>query len=133
MPSIALFAALLPFIKGVIMFLFVLVAFVLVTIVLLQEGKGGGLAGAFGGAGAETFGVQSVGVNKFTAYLAGIFMFLAVCYATIQTDTEPEAPSARRDSISAPADSGDGCGGSDAGDESGGDSDADSGVDGDGG
>ena len=44
-----------------------LYVFLLITIILLQEGKGGGLGGAFGGAGAETFGVQSGGVNRFTA------------------------------------------------------------------
>ena len=127
MLSIALFAALMPFIKGVIMFLFVLVALVLIAIVLLQEGKGGGLAGAFGGAGAETFGVQSGGVNKFTAYIAVAFMLLAITYATIKPDLEEVAPSASRDSIGAPDDSDSGCGcGCDeggAGDETDGDTD----------
>ncbi len=44
------------------------------VIILLQESKGGGLAEAFGGVGAETFGVKSGGINRFTFLLAGIFL-----------------------------------------------------------
>jgi protein translocase SecG subunit len=42
-------------------------------LILLQESKGGGLAEAFGGMGAETFGVKSGGINKLTFTLAAIF------------------------------------------------------------
>ena len=44
------------FLKGLIMFLFMFSAAILILIVLLQEPKGGGLSSAFGGAGADTFG-----------------------------------------------------------------------------
>ena len=44
--------------------LFFLSAVLMTTVVLLQESKGGGLAEAFGGTGAETFGVKSGGINK---------------------------------------------------------------------
>ena len=50
----------------------------LIVIVLLQESKGGGLAEAFGGVGAETFGVKSGGINKFTFLLAGVFCVSAL-------------------------------------------------------
>lgn len=116
MESLLLLGAFVHFIKGAIMLLFILTSFLLVTVVLLQEGKGGGLAGAFGGAGAETFGVQTGGVNKFTFWVAGVFMILAVLYATIKPDDAPIAPSARGDTISAPED-GD-TGGASGGDES---------------
>lgn len=53
-------------------------AVLLSIVILLQEGKGGGLAEAFGGMGAETFGVKSGGINKFTFALAGCFMGSAV-------------------------------------------------------
>jgi preprotein translocase subunit SecG len=53
-------------------------ALLLGLVILLQEGKGGGLAEAFGGMGAETFGVKSGGINKFTFALAGVFMGSAV-------------------------------------------------------
>lgn len=53
-------------------------ALLLSIVILLQEPKGGGLAEAFGGVGAETFGVKSGGINRFTFLLAGVFMGSAV-------------------------------------------------------
>jgi protein translocase SecG subunit len=50
----------------------------LIIVILLQESKGGGLAEAFGGIGAETFGVKSGGINRFTFTLAGLFLGSAV-------------------------------------------------------
>lgn len=50
----------------------------LIIVILLQESKGGGLAEAFGGIGAETFGVKSGGINRFTFTLAAMFMGSAV-------------------------------------------------------
>ena len=40
---------------------------------------------AFGGMGAETFGVKSGGINKFTFALAGCFMGSAVLLHTMWT------------------------------------------------
>jgi protein translocase SecG subunit len=53
--------------------------FLLIGVILLQEGKGGGLAEAFGGVGAETFGVKAAGINKFTSIVGAVF--LAACIA----------------------------------------------------
>ena len=53
---------------------FFLTSIFLVFIILLQEPKGGGLAEAFGGIGAETFGVKSGGINRFTFALAAVFL-----------------------------------------------------------
>lgn len=47
-------------------------------VILLQEPKGGGLAEAFGGVGAETFGVKSGGINRFTFTLAFVFVMSAI-------------------------------------------------------
>lgn len=58
--------------------LFFASAVLLTIIVLLQESKGGGLAEAFGGTGAETFGVKSGGINRFTFVLAAVFCGSAV-------------------------------------------------------
>ena len=58
--------------------LFFLSAVLLTILVLLQESKGGGLAEAFGGVGAETFGVKSGGINRFTFLLAAIFCGSAI-------------------------------------------------------
>ncbi|MEO6596197.1 MAG: preprotein translocase subunit SecG [Planctomycetota bacterium] len=58
--------------------LFFLSAILLTVVILLQESKGGGLAEAFGGVGAETFGVKTGGINRFTFLLAGIFCGSAI-------------------------------------------------------
>jgi len=108
--SLLLALNLTGFFKGLIFVLFVLSALLLMLIVLLQEPKGGGLSGAFGGAGAETFGVQTGGVNKFTSYVAGIFIVLAVIYAAWRPAEEQSlsdtVPLERIDDPNAPAGSG---------------------------
>jgi protein translocase SecG subunit len=58
--------------------LFFLSAVLLTVVILLQESKGGGLAEAFGGVGAETFGVKAGGINRFTFLLAAIFCGSAI-------------------------------------------------------
>ena len=53
-------------------------ALLLIVVILLQESKGGGLAEAFGGIGAETFGVKSGGINRVTFTIAAVFMACAI-------------------------------------------------------
>lgn len=53
-------------------------AVLLMVVILLQESKGGGLAEAFGGIGAETFGVRSGGINRFTFGVAAVFIGSAI-------------------------------------------------------
>lgn len=65
--------------------LFFVSAVLMTIVVLLQESKGGGLAEAFGGAGAETFGVKSGGVARFTYILAGIFCGSAILISATWT------------------------------------------------
>ncbi|MEW6744228.1 MAG: preprotein translocase subunit SecG [Planctomycetota bacterium] len=74
--------------------LFVLSAVLLCAIILLQEGKGGGLAEAFGGMGAEAFGVKAGGVTKVTAVLAAVFLGSAILVASLhkQPVFQPAAP-----------------------------------------
>lgn len=67
------------FFQVVLWILLILSVVILIGVILLQEGKGGGLAEAFGGAGAETFGVKAAGINKFTSIVGAIF--LATCIA----------------------------------------------------
>lgn len=66
--------------RSLIIFL-LLDAFVLVAVVLLQSGKGGGLAASFGGAssGDALFGARQTGnlLTKTTWWAAGIFIGLA--------------------------------------------------------
>lgn len=65
-------------VTGLLWFVFVASALILALIILIQEGKGGGLGEAFGGMAAETFGVKASGVNKFTAILAAIFVLSSI-------------------------------------------------------
>jgi preprotein translocase subunit SecG len=58
--------------------IFLLSSILMIFIILLQEPKGGGLAEAFGGMGAETFGVKTGGVNRFTLTIAGFWVGSAV-------------------------------------------------------
>ncbi len=58
--------------------MFFVSAVLMTIVVLLQESKGGGLAEAFGGVGAETFGVKAGGINRFTFLLAAIFCGSAI-------------------------------------------------------
>jgi len=64
---------------------FVAVALLLIAIILMQEGKGGGLGSAFGGAGGDAFGHGVGGINKFTSWLAGLFMITALILAMMET------------------------------------------------
>lgn len=80
-------AAVQDVIRGTIMVIFIVVSFLVILVVLAQEGKGGGLAGAFGGAGADAFGVKAGTVNKFTAWLAGLFLGLALLHAGLSSES----------------------------------------------
>jgi preprotein translocase subunit SecG len=63
-----------------LMVLFIIVCLFLILLVLIQKGRGGGLASAFGGAGGNTaFGSKTGDVLTWaTSIVFGIFVFLAV-------------------------------------------------------
>ena len=81
---------------------FVLSAIVLIVVILLQEGTGGVLGEAFGGAGAQTFGVKAQGIAKVTGYIAGGLVLVAIMIAVI----ESSASSVNFGSTPVPADGG---------------------------
>ena len=62
----------------------VLVCIFLILVILLQAGKGGGMAGAFGGAGSQTVfggrGAQTL-LGKVTSVMAAIFMLTSLTLA----------------------------------------------------
>lgn len=58
--------------------LFFISALLLILVILVQEGKGGGLGGALGGAGSETFGVRAGGVSKVTFIIFLVFELSAM-------------------------------------------------------
>ena len=62
------------------MVLFLIVCVFLILLILIQKGRGGGLASAFGGAGGNTaFGSKTGDVLTWaTSILFGVFLILAV-------------------------------------------------------
>lgn len=60
--------------------LFMLTCLALIGIILIQRARGGGLAGAFGGAGSDSFigNLQNKEIVRWTTYLAAAFFFFAV-------------------------------------------------------
>jgi len=65
----------------------VFVCLVLMFVVLLQQGKGGGMGSAFGGASAQVFGGSGAGniLTRATAICAGVFMLTSVTLAAISS------------------------------------------------
>lgn len=61
----------------------IFVCLVLMFVVLLQQGKGGGMGAAFGGATTQVFGGRGAGniLTRATAVCAGIFMLTSVSLA----------------------------------------------------
>src|SRR5687767_16033150 len=65
---------------GITIGLFILVSVFLILLILIQKGRGGGLASAFGGAGGNTaFGSKTGDVLTWaTSIVFGIFLLLAI-------------------------------------------------------
>lgn len=63
---------------------FVIVAFLLVGMVLIQDEQGDGLAGMFGGGSQSTFGSRSGNVlSRTTTILGGLFIIVALGLAVL--------------------------------------------------
>ncbi len=100
---------------GLLWFVLVVVMLLLAGVILLQEGKGGGLAEAFGGAGGETFGVKASGINRFTGILSGVFLavviLINICISKEQSGSLAPAPPAAITGDEIPVPEGDGAAG----------------------
>jgi protein translocase SecG subunit len=101
------------FIEIILWLLFIGSAILLAVVILLQEAKGGGLAEAFGGMGAQTFGVKATGINKFTAYVAVVFLLSAVLITCMRKSSmvydEPGgSPAAPGEGVTTPVEGGPG-------------------------
>lgn len=70
---------------------FALLAIVLITVVLLQEGKGGGFTDALGAAGQQTFGVKASGIHKFTMWIAIGFLASALAITILNGQNTQES------------------------------------------
>ncbi len=86
---------------GFFLLIHVLVALVMVVTVLLQSGKGGGLAGAFGGGGGSQaiFGGRGAAtfLSKATTILGTSFMLTSLILAMLQTHTGGEQSALERE------------------------------------
>ena len=73
--------------------LFVIVAFLLVFVILIQSGKGGGLAGIAGGDMNTTFGGKGSApfLTKATTILATLFMLIALVLGFMTRGTEAQS------------------------------------------
>jgi len=72
----------------------VILGLMLMLIVLIQRGKGGGLAGAFGGAGGSSaFGSRTADAFvKITLYLAAVWvLFIMIHVKVVKLDTSQQA------------------------------------------
>jgi protein translocase SecG subunit len=69
------------FVLGLLSVVAVLSSVLLMFVILLQEPKGGGIAAALGGSGMEAIGPAVGGVNRFTTWVAGIWMVVCFLHA----------------------------------------------------
>ncbi len=68
----------------ILLIFFVLVSFITVFIISIQSEDSTGLGGVFGGGSDTAFGGQSnKTINKLTAILIGLFMFITILYAAV--------------------------------------------------
>ena len=97
---------------GLLWVLFVVSALALSLLILIQEGRGDGIAEAFGGMGQETFGSGARGVNKVTAGLAAVFLVSAILInKASQSSSSLDIPDAAPASTSTDSGSGENKGG----------------------
>jgi preprotein translocase subunit SecG len=72
--------------------LHVFVCFFLILVVLLQQGRGGGIGATFGGATAQVFGGRGAGnfMTRLTAICAVIFMATSMSLAYLSSAGDRE-------------------------------------------
>jgi preprotein translocase subunit SecG len=78
-------------VPSVLNLVLLLVSVFLILLVLIQRGKGGGLAGAFGGAGGSSaFGSRAGDTfTKITIYTAAVWILLIMFMIKMTQDTSP--------------------------------------------
>ncbi len=100
------------FVTSLLMILLLTTAIFLIVLVLVQRGKGGGLAGAFGGMGGQSaFGTKAG--DLFTKITIGVASFwIILCIVTVKVlgvggggplDQELGGEAERKPGVSAPA------------------------------
>lgn len=86
-------------IYGLLIAVFVIVAFFLVFVILIQSGKGGGLAGIAGGNMGAVFGGRGSApfLTKATAILATAFMVIALILGMMTKGVEDKSTMMQRE------------------------------------
>lgn len=74
----------MTFFLGLLAVVAVLSSLLLMFVILLQEPKGGGIASALGGSGMEALGVATGGVNRFTCWVAAVWIGACLLHAIFQ-------------------------------------------------
>ena len=84
--------AMIHFIQVVLEIIHVMACLLLMLVVLLQQGRGGGMGAAFGGATAQVFGGRGAGnlLTRTTGICAVIFMLTSVSLAYLSTSTDQD-------------------------------------------
>ena len=72
------------FVLGLLSVTAVVTSILLMFVILLQEPKGGGLAAALGGSGMDAIGANVGQVNRFTSWVAGIWIGACLLHAILQ-------------------------------------------------
>jgi len=82
----------MAFLFWTLLVLFVLLSFFMILLILIQKGRGGGLASAFGGAGGNTaFGSKTGDVLTWaTSIVFGVFLLLAVVLNIVANNRQAE-------------------------------------------
>jgi len=72
---------------GILLSVHILICFATILVVLLQSGKGGGLAGAFGGGGSTIFGGRGAGtiLTRATMVLGALFFVTSLTLALLSS------------------------------------------------
>src|ERR1700722_2700925 len=79
-PPYSCYGVTMTYLYWIFMPLFIFFCFIMILLVLIQKGRGGGLSGAFGGAGGNTaFGSKTGDVLTWaTSIVFALFIFFAV-------------------------------------------------------
>jgi len=86
--------------------LHILVSLFLILVVLVQQGKGADLAGAFGGGGSQTaFGARGATtlLHKLTTTFFVLFVITSMALAVLQARPRPSVMSGTKPAANAPA------------------------------
>jgi len=77
-------------VHGLVMFLLAFLALFLIILVLIQRGKGGGLAGAFGGLGGQSaFGTKAGDLfTRITIGVAAVWILLCIASVRLYSSAE---------------------------------------------